>query len=114
MARPAPTTRKAYVFVDRREGEEAIVRYVAERPAPEDALTPRAGGDDLWVGCRGQEHRIPLTISRHDRNQTRAKASRSTSSAFPDERIMRKRPDQAGPMVQRPSISVPSPLTVPS
>jgi len=40
---------------------------VSERLAPEHELTAREDGEDLFVTYRGREHRIPLTISPHDR-----------------------------------------------
>jgi hypothetical protein len=67
IAIPAADDDWAYVFVDHREMEESIVHYVAERLAPEHTLTAREDGEDLFVTYRSQEHRLPLTISRHDR-----------------------------------------------
>src|SRR5262245_2206219 len=63
---PAADDEEAYIFIDHREEEESIVLSVSERLAPADALATRCD-ETLFVTFRGQEHRIPLTISRHDR-----------------------------------------------
>jgi hypothetical protein len=47
-------------------------------------------------------------------NQARTDDFRETASVVPPERIMRNVPDQFPGTVQRPSTSVPSPLSVPS
>lgn len=67
MQPPGPDDEDAYVFVDHRSEEEALVGWISERLAPEDALAARADGEQLFVGYRGAEHRIPLTLSPHDR-----------------------------------------------
>jgi hypothetical protein len=63
---PGPDDEDAYIFIDHRDEEGSIVAYVSDRLAPADALTERYN-ETLFVTFRGQEHRIPLTMSRHDR-----------------------------------------------
>src|SRR5262245_42082032 len=63
---PAADDEEAYIFIDHREEEESIVLSVSERLAPADALATRCD-ETLFVTFRGQEYRIPLTISPHDR-----------------------------------------------
>ena len=63
---PAADDDEAYIFIDHREEEESIVFSVSDRLAPADALDTRCD-ETLFVTFRGQEHRIPLTISPHDR-----------------------------------------------
>jgi len=66
-APPAEDDEDAYVFVDHREEETAIVEYVSERLAPEDALEGEDDGERFVLRHRGREHLIPLAFSRHDR-----------------------------------------------
>jgi hypothetical protein len=63
---PAADDEAAYIFVDHREEEASIVASVSERLAPADALATR-DDETLFVTFRGQEQRIPLTMSPHDR-----------------------------------------------
>jgi hypothetical protein len=55
------------VWVDWRQEEDAIVSAVSTRLAPDDALVPDLQGEELWVTWRGARHRLPLTITPHDR-----------------------------------------------
>jgi len=66
-APPAADDDDAYVFFDHRALESEIVLQVAERLAPGHQLWAREDGEDVYVTYRGQEHRLPLTISPHDR-----------------------------------------------
>jgi hypothetical protein len=66
-APPAADDDDAYVFFDHRALESEIVGQVAERLAPGHALSAREDGEDVYVTYRGREHRLPLTISPHDR-----------------------------------------------
>ena len=63
---PAADDDDAYIFIDHRQEEGSIVAFVSERLAPADVLAMRYD-EALFVTFRGQEHRIPLTFSRHDR-----------------------------------------------
>lgn len=64
---PAAEDEDAYVFFDHREEEVSIIEYVSKRLAPDHALTLRGDDLELFVTYRGHEHKIPLTISPHDR-----------------------------------------------
>jgi len=65
-------------------------------------------------GEAGSRLRIASTKLNREANYARANFLRAIFSAFGVERIMRKRPDQSARMIQRPSISLPSSLKVPS
>lgn len=64
---PAADDDDAYVWVDHREEEVAIVELIAERLDEGDALTWREDGENLFVSYAGKEHRLPLTLTPHDR-----------------------------------------------
>jgi hypothetical protein len=68
-APPGAEDDDAYVFFDHRALESSIVEAVSLRLAPEHALIAREvhGGEELYVTYRGQEHKLPLTVSPHDR-----------------------------------------------
>jgi hypothetical protein len=64
---PAEDDDDAFVFIDHREEETAIVEYVSERLAPEDALEVEEDDEQIAVRHRGTLHRVPLQMSPHDR-----------------------------------------------
>src|SRR5262245_36242727 len=67
---PAPDDYDAYVTVDHRDPDEAIVEQVSDRLAAPDALTMTHIEGQLFVTFRGRQHRIPLTDTYHDRYVT--------------------------------------------
>jgi hypothetical protein len=68
-APPGAEDDDAYVYFDHRALESEIVEAVSLRLAPEHALIPREvhGGEELYVTYRGVEHKLPLTVTPHDR-----------------------------------------------
>lgn len=66
---PAEDDDDAYVHFDHRALESEIVEAVSKRLAPEHALIPREvhGSEELYVTYRGVEHKLPLTVTPHDR-----------------------------------------------
>jgi hypothetical protein len=64
---PAAEDDNAYVYFDHREEEVSIIENVSTHLAPEHALTITGDDPDLFVTYRGDEYKIPLTISPHDR-----------------------------------------------
>ena len=68
-APPGAEDDDAYVYFDHRALESSIVEAVSRHLAPEHALTAREvhGGEELYVTYRGHEHKLPMTVSPHDR-----------------------------------------------
>lgn len=62
---PSEDDEDAYLFVDHREEEEAIVWAVAERTG--EALRPEFDDEVMYIVHAGQRHRVPLQCSPHDR-----------------------------------------------
>jgi len=67
---PGINDHDAYVHVSNSTPDDFIVEGISSRLAASDALTPTNKDDQLFVEFRGQQHRIPLTDSLHDRYVT--------------------------------------------
>jgi hypothetical protein len=64
---PAVDDDDAYLWIDHREDDAAIVELISARLAPEDALSVDESEDRMSVRHRGQEHVIPLQYIPQDR-----------------------------------------------
>ena len=64
---PAVDDDEAYLWIDHREDDAAIVELISARLAPDDELTVDESEDRMSVRHRGQAHLIPLQYIPQDR-----------------------------------------------
>ncbi len=58
------------IIIDWRECDDAIIELIAEKVSRTEQISAEFVGDELWVSFNDERHKLPLTMSGHDRYVT--------------------------------------------
>ena len=70
LLRSEEERKNVLLWIDHREFDDSIVSLVATAVGKDQSLLPEWRNDKLWISYEGEEFRVPLTESKHDRYVT--------------------------------------------